>query len=139
MKEVKQYGINDGYWVSESEVLPNTKWVVVWYESHSEYEGDGVAIAKVGRGEYYWANLGHCSCYGPLDEPDDAWGKIGDYRALLHALEFDENIEGRRRDPKDHDYKMYAAVLRQVKKIHKQERRTLDNRRKRKAERDAAV
>jgi hypothetical protein len=139
MTSFKQYDLNDGYYLVDTEVLPNTRWVVVWYESHSEYEGSGTIVAKVGRGEYYWADLGHCSCFGPLDEPDDAWGKIGDYRALLRALEFDESIKGRRRDPKDADYKMYMDILRQVRKIHRQERRALERRRARKAARDAAV
>lgn len=41
-------------------------WLVYWYQSGS-YEGDGVAAYKKD-GKFGWANLGHCSCYGPEEQ-----------------------------------------------------------------------
>lgn len=32
------------------------------------YDGNGEAIAFGKDGKLYFSNLGHCSCYGPLDE-----------------------------------------------------------------------
>jgi hypothetical protein len=41
-------------------------WFISWYES-TDWDGwgDGVGLHK--DGELYFFNLGHCSCYGPLD------------------------------------------------------------------------
>ena len=43
------------------------KWIVYEYESGS-YDGSGQAVAfKEENGLLYVKNLGHCSCYGPMD------------------------------------------------------------------------
>jgi len=41
-------------------------WLVYWYQTGS-YDGDGVAAYKRD-GKFGWANLGHCSCYGPEEQ-----------------------------------------------------------------------
>lgn len=42
------------------------QWIVYWYESGS-YDGSGEMVALGNDGAIYYSNLGHCSCYGPLD------------------------------------------------------------------------
>jgi hypothetical protein len=43
------------------------KWIVYWYENGG-YDGNGEAVA-LGKDDdkLYCKNLGHCSCYGPMD------------------------------------------------------------------------
>ena len=43
------------------------EWIVYDYE-REPYEGGGYLVAKLGI-ELFVYNLGHCSCYGPLDKP----------------------------------------------------------------------
>nr|DAK24192.1 MAG TPA: hypothetical protein [Caudoviricetes sp.] len=33
-----------------------------------DYEGDGAAVLKDNNGKFTLIDLGHCSCYGPLEE-----------------------------------------------------------------------
>jgi len=43
--------------------------VEVWYwYATAHYEGDGEAIAVDAEGKWWTADLGHCSCYGPMGE-----------------------------------------------------------------------
>ena len=35
-----------------------------------DYEGDGAAVLKDNTGKFIPIDLGHCSCYGPLEERD---------------------------------------------------------------------
>jgi hypothetical protein len=41
-------------------------WVVYYYEQ-GDYDGNGEAVA-LKNGVLYVQNLGHCSCYGPMDD-----------------------------------------------------------------------
>lgn len=43
----------------------NIQWIVYHYTCGS-YEGHGEAILKENN-KYYYYDLGHCSCYGPLE------------------------------------------------------------------------
>jgi hypothetical protein len=45
--------------------LPDFNWLVYAYE-YSAYEGSGLAVWKRGE-DYFYHELGHCSCNGPLD------------------------------------------------------------------------
>ena len=45
--------------------IQDVDWFVYWYEN-GYYEGNGFAVAKRGN-ELELYNLGHCSCYGPLE------------------------------------------------------------------------
>ena len=47
------------------------EWIIYHYEDHG-YEGSGTLIARLSNGRYLHTNMGHCSCYGPLD--DLSWG-----------------------------------------------------------------
>jgi hypothetical protein len=42
------------------------EWMVVWYENGG-YDGSGEAMALGKDGHLYYQNLGHCSCYGPME------------------------------------------------------------------------
>ncbi len=42
------------------------KWIVYWYENGG-YDGSGEAVAMDQDGLLHCKNLGHCSCYGPMD------------------------------------------------------------------------
>ena len=44
-------------------------WLVYWYEGGG-YEGSGEAVALYKDGLLHCKNLGHCSCYGPME----GWG-----------------------------------------------------------------
>jgi hypothetical protein len=133
MKDFKRvYDVGpSGLWVREYDVPKGTIWVVAWYDT-PPWEGHGFAVAKVGRGKYYGANLDHCSCYGPLDQ--DPWHEIGNFRMLLRALRYDSVIGGRKRVPEDYDYEQYHEIEKQVKKLHRQERRTRERRRAKRSE-----
>lgn len=49
--------------------LPKDKvdYVIYWYE-HPDYEGSGVLVARLKDNTFMFQYLGHCSCYGPMDE-----------------------------------------------------------------------
>jgi hypothetical protein len=53
---------------TDSSLIPKyiTK-IYYWYESFS-YEGHGEMLLQHENGKWYYHNMGHCSCYGPLDE-----------------------------------------------------------------------
>ena len=126
MDEFKRfYNVGPDELDANKQDLPDkAKWAVAWYEA-VDYDGNGLAVAKVGR-HYFSININHCSCYGPLEDPD--WSDVGDYQAILHFLEFDEYVKGRRRDSKDCDAEQYSEILKKVKQLHKQERRTVERR-----------
>lgn len=63
------------------------QWAVYWYENGG-YDGSGELVALGKDGFLYYTNLGHCSCYGPLEaglsktteeeffkDKDDIWQK----------------------------------------------------------------
>jgi hypothetical protein len=55
----------------DAENLPSdAEWVAYDYE-YSDYCGSGYAVCKCGN-ELLIYNLGHCSCYGPLEAPPQA-------------------------------------------------------------------
>ncbi len=43
------------------------EYLIYNYES-GDYEGDGAAVLKDKNGKFILIDLGHCSCYGPLEE-----------------------------------------------------------------------
>jgi len=48
---------------------------IIVYDYHTEpYEGNGEMLLKK-NSKWYRVNLGHCSCYGPLDNVDNYLGK----------------------------------------------------------------
>lgn len=52
------------------------EWCVYWYEDGG-YDGSGEAVALCKEdGLLYVKNLGHCSCYGPMDGGLDSGDKI---------------------------------------------------------------
>lgn len=64
------------------------EWLVHWYLSGS-YEGEGEAVALSKDGEtLYVKNLGHCSCYGPMDGGMES----GDKMTVEKFLEVKENV-----------------------------------------------
>ena len=61
-------GGRDALYEFELASLPeDSKWIAYAY-SQSEYEGHGYAIVAHDDGRYSLYDLGHCSCYGPLEE-----------------------------------------------------------------------
>jgi len=55
----------DAYF-KECDFRDDVRSVVYWY-GHEAYEGGGTAIVKLSDGTFHELCLGHCSCYGPLD------------------------------------------------------------------------
>ena len=40
----------------------------VYNYTYLDYEGEGAAVLKDNNGKFVLVGLGHCSCYGPLEE-----------------------------------------------------------------------
>ncbi len=81
-----------------------------WFAYHYEigsYEGDGIGIGKCIGGGYNVYNLGHCSCYGPLERatPDH----INNEADLLSRCDFDPDIN-RKRLLSDYDRPRWNAI-----------------------------
>lgn len=74
------------------------EWVVYAYEIGS-YDGSGTIVIKLKSGKYLTTNLGHCSCYGPV-EKDDFGAEISLSEMLLEIHS----------EPKDYDYKLNRPV-----------------------------
>jgi len=75
-------------------------WLVYWYETGS-WEGHGCAAYKLD-GKFGWANIGHCSCYGPEDQIGAPSMEIV---SLVQDLTTTEN---------DYDHEWMSAVLNKV-------------------------
>lgn len=43
------------------------EYLIYNYEA-GDYQGDGAAVLKDNNGKFILIDLGHCSCYGPLEE-----------------------------------------------------------------------
>ena len=41
---------------------------LIYNYHYEEYEGSGAAVLKDKNGKFMFIDLGHCSCYGPLEE-----------------------------------------------------------------------
>lgn len=41
---------------------------LIYNYHYEEYEGNGAAVLKDKNGKFMFIELGHCSCYGPLEE-----------------------------------------------------------------------
>ncbi len=49
----------------------DVKWLVYYYTSGS-YDGSGYAVWQNENGTFGSTSLGHCSCYGPLEDANQA-------------------------------------------------------------------
>lgn len=63
-------------------VPDKTIWMVYWY-SQGDWEGSGSAYAKDSDGNYWFLNLGHCSCYGAFDSSEKHWEKLQSKKELI--------------------------------------------------------
>jgi len=63
------------------------EWIVVFYENYG-YEGDGEAVGYF-EGKLFITQLGHCSCYGPMDDGFDT-----DTRTVEEFKEAQDSIHG---------------------------------------------
>jgi len=74
--EVDYCNLDEEYDLSK---IPSTvEEIWYWYKSGS-WEGMGQMILKDANGYYLW-DLGHCSCYGPLDDIEE--GLSNPYKTL---------------------------------------------------------
>lgn len=83
-----------------------------WYRTYP-YEGDGYGIGFRADGLFDWWNLGHCSCYGPIEHlPDkaDRGLTVSQIRELLPTLSED-----------DFDYDQKVALQKAFDKTQKNE------------------
>ena len=71
--------------------LPNDDegfvWLVYYYES-GYYDGSGEAVALAKDGKLHCFNLGHCSCYGPMD----SWPVTTDIQTVEEFFRAKDNI-----------------------------------------------
>ncbi len=71
--DIYQVGPDMPYGLSEDQKFA---WVVIYYENGG-YDGQGEAVALCkDDGLLYIKNLGHCSCYGPMDDGLEAGGTM---------------------------------------------------------------
>jgi len=85
-------------------------WVVYWYEAGG-YDGSGLAVSMGRDGKLREVDLGHCSCYGPGERDS---GTVVDPATVPSLVEYDPNIPGRKRDPRDYQYAQDVAVWKRV-------------------------
>lgn len=103
-------GLSDYDW---EQAKGDYQWFVFWYEDGG-YDGSGIAAGLTKEGKIEYGNLGHCSCYGPMENWPTASVSVEEF--LLNE-EFDDNLKGRRRSPDDFDYKAWMAVVGKVKEL----------------------
>ena len=83
--KIYQVGPDDPYDIQEDAWF---EWVVHWYES-GYYDGSGEAVGlNKEDGLLYIKNLGHCSCYGPMDGGMES----GDTMTVAKFLEHKDDI-----------------------------------------------
>ena len=96
---------SDGY-----DKVPDTsaEWVVYSYESGC-YDGSGVAVWKVGD-KFGMQNLGHCSCYGPMEDANMATMPLEELLGELKPVS---------KDDYDYEYmkKVYDKIVSLTKEI----------------------
>jgi hypothetical protein len=62
------YMLKDAFCEYEMNVIKPEEYEWLVYEYNSDpYEGSGKAVALRKDGQLQYADLGHCSCYGPLE------------------------------------------------------------------------
>jgi hypothetical protein len=89
-------------------------WFIYWYEIGS-YDGTGMAIAVTNDDVVACYDLGHCSCYGPLDSSNQPV-----YYPLNEFLTFDvydPTIKGRKRVADDYDFDRWILIIRKLKSL----------------------
>ncbi len=71
----------------DMEKVPEGTRAVVYFYRRDSYEGHGEAILDMGDG-FVLVNLGHCSCYGPLDgaKADERMSKTAMLKYLKSGL-----------------------------------------------------
>ena len=84
--------------------------VVIYKYEQGAYDGNGIIVVKHGNGSVQYANLGHCSCYGPTDQV--TWSDIS-----LEALLDNKDDLDRRRTPNDYDYSMWNVICEKAREI----------------------
>ncbi len=90
------------------------EWFVFWYEEGS-YEGTGLGAGLTKDGKIRYENLGHCSCYGPMENfPGAPEVSVEEF---LTFAEYDTAVKRRRREEKDYDYEQWQKVVEKVKEL----------------------
>lgn len=71
-------------------------WFVYWYENYG-YEGSGEAVALDKDGHLQYSDLGHCSCYGPMESfPSKTFMTVEEFFVVkenIHDLDFKDEIK----------------------------------------------
>jgi len=94
----EKYDTNDDVWEGYFDKLEGYD-VWYWYQTGS-YDGQGGMVLRKD-GKWYFHDLGHCSCYGPMEELEGAlqdgsetwrffrlmWGLRDNDEALLDLIE----------------------------------------------------
>jgi len=75
--ELSKYALND--------IDIELDWLVVFYESYSSYEGGGEAVGYAD-GKLHFQDLGHCSCYGPMEGGFNVEHSVEDFRESLDSV-----------------------------------------------------
>lgn len=68
-------------------IPPDAEWAIYDYET-GHYDGSGTAYAGNSKGRFWSTSLGHCSCYGPLEDDDRytprSWDEGDSSDMLMH-------------------------------------------------------
>jgi hypothetical protein len=89
--ELNEYDSHDVMKIQENYV-----WLVYWYENYG-YEGFGEAVALDKEGRLQYSDLGHCSCYGPMESfPSKTFMTVEEFfvqREDIHDVDFRDEIK----------------------------------------------
>lgn len=88
--ELNEYDLHDVMKIQENYV-----WFVYWYEG-GDYDGFGEAIALDKEGRLQYSDLGHCSCYGPMESFPSNTMTVEEFFAQkedIHDVDFKDEIK----------------------------------------------
>jgi hypothetical protein len=94
-------------------------WMITHYENYG-YEGSGYGAALRKDGIVEIANLGHCSCNDPSDDWHMGTAEKIPLAQFLTYDEFDPDVPGRKREPKDSDYELWQVVVAKARELSSQ-------------------
>ena len=105
--------------LSEDDIPPHINPAVYYYEVRG-YEGNGnFVFHDANTGKWGCKSLGHCSCYGPLEELEEA-----DFRGTMTWRELFKLVKddstGLGRHPGDYEYDQWKAIQDKLKELREE-------------------
>ncbi len=89
--------------------------VIAWYED-GDYSGSGIAAAFRKDGFVEYADLSHCSCYGPTEDWSSKSTQV-DWKTFRRFDKYDQDMRDRIRLPADTDFVKWQAIVAKAKEL----------------------